>query len=100
MKEWTMRQLSDRVRQWRNQGKCDQFKEVLVAAIMGKLWEVDTNRDGQDCLVIDDSADAALGEVAIHYDTDRSSAHPEGQAEWARKRGWSAEQIALKKVGE
>lgn len=72
-------------------GYAPTLREALAAAREGRLWDVDTQNRGADCLTIADSADEALAEIALHEECDE--AHADGAAGWARDQRWSARRI-------
>jgi hypothetical protein len=76
-------------------GFAPSLAECLAAAADGRLYDVDTQNRGADCLTIAEHEDAALSEIAEHEEPDLSAAHPEGAAAWARDRRWTAERISL-----
>ena len=76
-------------------GYAPSIAETLAAARAGLLVDVDTQNDGEDALVIAESADDALAEVAMSYAIETSTSHPDGAAAWARERGWTADCITL-----
>lgn len=80
-------------------GFAPSLAECLAAAADGRLYDVDTQNRGADCLTIADDEDAALSEIAEHEEPDLSAAHPEGAASWARARRWTAERISLARGG-
>lgn len=76
-------------------GHAPPLAECLDAAREGRLWDVDTQSAGHDCLVIADDAESALAEVAAYAEPDLAPAHPDGAAGWAVARRWTAEPVRL-----
>lgn len=77
-------------------GYAPPLDECLAAARRGRLYDVDTQSAGHDCLTIADSDDAALDEVARHAEGDEIERRHGGDAvAWARSRRWSAARISF-----
>ncbi len=76
-------------------GGAPTLSECLDAAREGRLFDVDTQGAGEDCLAIADDAEIALAEVALCTDPDASTAHPDGAAAWAFSKRWTANRIEL-----
>lgn len=65
-------------------------RHCFTAACEGRLWDVDTQGRGADSLVVADSADEALADVALDEEPELASTHDGGAVEWARTQRWSA----------
>ena len=76
-------------------GFAPTLDDTLDAAANDRLWDVDTQSAGEDCLAIGASADDVLSEVAAHADPAAWSEHAEGGAAHARALRWTAERIGL-----
>ena len=83
----------------KGKGFAPDLETCLEAARAGRLYDVDTQNRGADCLTAAKSEDEALAEVAAHEEPDLCAAHPGGAAGWARERNWTAERISLARGG-
>lgn len=68
---------------------------TLEAAREGRLWLVDTQNAGEDCLSIGAMEDDVLSFVAAHHDVTAWANYPTGGIDYARSLRWSAERIVL-----
>ena len=81
-------------------GFAPPLHRCLAAAAESRLYDVDTQNRGADCLTIADSETDALSGVAADEEPGLSAAHSGGASGWARERGWAAERITLARCAQ
>jgi hypothetical protein len=69
-------------------GHASDLATARAACAAGRLWRVDTQGAGEDCVLDADSADAAIAEILAHYDPEAWARGEDG-----RDRGWTAERV-------
>ena len=80
---YTETELRERLTRLAREGRTSDPAVGLVAAADGRLWDIDTGRDGEDAVLDADTAEDALAEVRVFLGLDALPAH------------WTARRVVL-----